>query len=73
MNQTTLACAAFSAALGGFSALSLAMERHFQDSFGRNRTPGRWVPWLRAAGVWGLAMSLLALLASWISQQLSTI
>ncbi|MES2584693.1 MAG: DUF3325 domain-containing protein [Pseudomonadota bacterium] len=63
MSQVALACAAFSAALGGFTALSLAMERHFQDSFGRNRTPGRWVPWLRAAGMCGLVVSLLVCLA----------
>ncbi len=63
MSSAALATAAFSAALGGFAALGLAMERHFQDSFGRNATPGRWLPWLRLGGVAGLVLSLLACLA----------
>ncbi len=63
MSSAALATAAFSAALGGFAALGLAMERHFQDSFGRNATPGRWRPWLQVAGVAGLVLSLGACLS----------
>jgi hypothetical protein len=63
VSGAALATAAFSAALGGFAALGLAMERHFQDSFGRNTAPGHWLPWLRLGGVAGLALSLLTCLA----------
>lgn len=54
--------AAFCAALGGFTSLSLAMDRHFEDSFGRGKSPGKWLPWLRLGGVLGLLAALLACL-----------
>ncbi len=62
MNQAAWITAAFSAALGGFTALSLAMDRHFEDSFGRGRAPGPWTPWLRLGGTTGLLVSLWACL-----------
>ncbi|MDB5850231.1 MAG: iron uptake protein [Rhodoferax sp.] len=64
MSAGVYVTAAFSAALGGFTALSLAMDRHYEDSFGRGRTAGRWLPWLRAVGVLGLAVSLWACLGA---------
>lgn len=64
MNASAWITAAFSSALGGFTALSLAMDRHFEDSFGRGRSPGRWLVWLRIAGTLGLLVSLLACLAA---------
>jgi hypothetical protein len=52
-------CTAFS----GFAALSLAMDRHHEDSYGRGSSPGARRPWLRVAGTLGLLLSLLASLA----------
>ncbi|WP_295857298.1 DUF3325 domain-containing protein [uncultured Xylophilus sp.] len=61
MSATVLWMAgAFASALGGFSALGLAMDRHFEDGFGRGRTSDRARPWLRVAGGLGLLSSLLA-------------
>ncbi len=51
-------CTAFS----GFAALSLAMDRHHEDSYGRGRSPGSRRPWLRLAGTLGLLLSLAACL-----------
>lgn len=45
--------------LGGFAALSLAMDRHHADVHGRGREPGRSRPWLRAAGALALVAGLL--------------
>ena len=59
MNPTLLPRAALSAALGGFYALSLAMDRHYEDSFGRGRSPGRARRWLQAAGTIALLLSML--------------
>ncbi|XAH23546.1 DUF3325 family protein [Xylophilus sp. GW821-FHT01B05] len=58
-----LATGAFSAALAGFAALALAMDRHFEDSYGRGREPGRLRPWLRAGGSAALLLSLAASLS----------
>lgn len=55
--------AGFLAAFAGFTALSLAMDRHYEDSFGRGRNAGAARPWLRAGGVLGLAVALAACLA----------
>lgn len=52
------------AAFSAFSALSLAMERHYENAYGRGRTPGRALPWLRGAGVAGLLLSCVASLAA---------
>ncbi|MET0334455.1 MAG: DUF3325 domain-containing protein [Rhizobacter sp.] len=61
--QLPLAVAALCASFSGFSALSLAMDRHWEDSFGRGSEPGTWRRWLRVAGVAGLVLSLIASLA----------
>lgn len=64
MNGTLLGAAAFGAAFGGFTALSLAMDRHHDNTFGRHRPPrAQRRFWLRAAGALGLLLSLLACLA----------
>ena len=52
------ALAAFSAALAGFASLGLAMDRHYEDSFGRGKDPGRWRRWMQAAGTAALGLSL---------------
>ncbi|QTD46364.1 DUF3325 domain-containing protein [Ottowia testudinis] len=63
MTGALLIALAFGSAWAGFCALSLAMERHFQDAFGRQRQGfERWRPWLRAAGAAGLGLSLIACL-----------
>ncbi|MCZ2499343.1 DUF3325 family protein [Xylophilus sp. Kf1] len=51
--------AALGAALGGFYALSLAMDRHYEDSFGRGASPGRARRWLQAAGTLALLLSMV--------------
>ncbi len=58
MTAALLACAAYSSALGGFTALSLAMDRHHEDAFGRGTTAGRWAPRLQWGGSALLALSL---------------
>ena len=58
MNAGLLAAAAFAAAVSGFFALGLAMDRHYEDSFGRGQAPGRRRPWMRAAGAGALLVSL---------------
>jgi hypothetical protein len=60
MTAGLLACGSFAAALGGFSALALAMDRHYEDAFGRGRSPGRWRRWMQAGGALLLAASLVA-------------
>jgi hypothetical protein len=49
-------CAAFS----GFTALGLAMDRHWEDAFGRGSSAGPLRHWLRAGGAAGLWLSLMA-------------
>ena len=50
-----LAVAAIALAYAGFTALSLAMDRHHADVYGRGKEPSP-----RARGAAGLALSLLA-------------
>ncbi|MEH3085324.1 MAG: DUF3325 family protein [Xylophilus ampelinus] len=63
MSGAWLAAGAFSGSLAAMAAFGLAMDRHFEDVFGRGRAPGRWRLPLRAAGVACLAAGLLASLA----------
>lgn len=48
----------FTASLAGFCALSLAMDRHSEDVFGRGSTPGPWRRWLQLGGALLLCLSL---------------
>ncbi|WP_198085774.1 DUF3325 domain-containing protein [Variovorax sp. E3] len=57
MNALLLALV-FSAPLAGFCALSLAMDRHCEDVFGRGSTPGAWRRWLQLGGAALLCLSL---------------
>ncbi|RIX74953.1 DUF3325 domain-containing protein [Acidovorax cavernicola] len=50
----------FAASLAGFCALSLAMDRHCEDVYGRGRTPGAWRRWLQLGGTALLVLSLVA-------------
>ncbi|ATA57475.1 iron uptake protein [Variovorax boronicumulans] len=50
----------FAASLAGFCALSLAMDRHSEDVFGRGHTPGAWRQWLQLGGTALLCLSLWA-------------
>lgn len=50
-------------AYAGFASLSLAMERHWSDRFGREAQPGGWRVPLQLAGTGLLATSLWACLA----------
>jgi hypothetical protein len=61
--QLPLATAALLAAFSGFTALGLAMDRHWEDAFGRGRDAGSARTWLRAGGTLGLLLSLWASLA----------
>ncbi len=54
--------AALCLAYAGFAALSLAMERHWSDRFGREAQPGPWRVPLQLAGAALLAVSLWACL-----------
>jgi hypothetical protein len=59
-----LAVAALAAAIAGFAALSLAMDRHWEQLHGRWSEPA--IParqWLRAGGTLGLLVSLGACIA----------
>lgn len=58
--QIPLATAALCAAFSGFTALGLAMDRHWEDAFGRDSSTGRLRTWLRAGGAAGLWLSLVA-------------
>ncbi|MBB3181774.1 DUF3325 domain-containing protein [Variovorax sp. Sphag1AA] len=58
MSTLLLSCAAFIGALSGFLALSLAMDRHHEDAYGRGSTPGGRRPWLRGVGIVLLLASL---------------
>lgn len=48
----------FTASLAGFCALSLAMDRHSEDVFGRGSTSGPWRRWLQLGGTALLCVSL---------------
>lgn len=48
----------FTASLAGFCALSLAIDRHSEDVFGRGSTPGPWRRWLQLGGAALLCVSL---------------
>lgn len=54
-----LVCVGFAAALGGLSALALAMDRHHEDAYGRGSLPGRRRPWLQSAGALQLVLSVV--------------
>lgn len=61
---------AFAAALAGFSALSLAMDRHYEDYKGRGSSPSAALQrWMRLGGVLGLALSLWAAVEGYGSAQ----
>lgn len=45
-------------ALAAFLALSLAMDRHYENSYGRGRNVGVHRLWLRSVGTLGLILSL---------------
>ena len=61
---------AFSAALTGFSALSLAMDRHYEDYKGRGHAPTAALRrWMQLGGALGLALSLWAAIAGYGSAQ----
>jgi len=60
MTGLTTLCLAYA----GFAALSLAMERHWSDRFGREAQPGRWRLPLQVLGGALLARSLGPGLAS---------
>lgn len=59
-NNLTTLCLAYA----GFAALSLAMERHWSDRFGREARPGRWRAPLQVSGAALLIASLALCLAS---------
>ena len=63
MSAWPLAVTAWCTAFSGFAALSLAMDRHHEDSYGRGSSPGARRPWLRGAGTLALLLSLAACLA----------
>lgn len=48
----------FAASFAGFCALSLAMDRHSEDVFGRGSSPGAWRRWLQLGGTALLCLSL---------------
>lgn len=50
----------FAASLAGFCALSLAMDRHSEDVYGRGSSPGTWRRWLQLGGTVLLCLSLAA-------------
>lgn len=63
MSVWPLLLTAWCTAFAGFTALSLAMDRHHEDSYGRGKSPGARRSWLRGAGVLGLLLSLATCLA----------
>lgn len=61
---------AFSAALTGFAALSLAMDRHYEDYKGRGKVPSAALRrWMQLGGALGLALSLWAAIGDYGSAQ----
>lgn len=64
LRDILLALAALAAATAGFTALSLAMERHWEQLYGRGAAlPARARRGLRHAGAVGLLASLAACIA----------
>lgn len=64
------ALAALSSATGGFAALSLAMDRHWESLHGRGNLPSdQQRRLLRWAGGAGLLLSLLVCLSMWGAAQ----
>lgn len=63
LNHGLLMYTVLAAALAGFAALSLAMDRHWEALHGRGTTPGTKARWLQACGTGGLLLSLAAALA----------
>ena len=61
MSAWPLTVTAWCTAFSGFAALSLAMDRHHEDSYGRGSSPGARRPWLRGAGTLALLLSLVPL------------
>ncbi|WP_166454847.1 DUF3325 domain-containing protein [Duganella aquatilis] len=62
--------AALASAVGGFTALSLAMDRHWEALHGRGNLPtGRTRRTLRRSGAAGLLVSLLVCLDVWGGSQ----
>ncbi len=57
MNPIWASTGALAAALAAFVALGLAMDRHYQDSFGRGTSPAGKRRWLQAGGTLGLLLS----------------
>ncbi|GAA6121601.1 DUF3325 domain-containing protein [Acidovorax sp. FG27] len=56
---------ALSSCVAAFSALGLAMDRHYEDSYGRGKTPSAGLRRaLRLVGTGGLLLSLWACLAA---------
>jgi len=60
---TLAALTALTAAVAGFAALSLAMDRHWEALHGRGSDPGTLRRWLQGGGSVGLLVSLLACIA----------
>lgn len=60
---TMAALTALAAAVAGFAALSLAMDRHWEALHGRGSDPGTLRRWLQGGGSAGLLVSLLACVA----------
>lgn len=64
MNLSYIALA-LSSGIAAFAALGLAMDRHYEDSYGRGREPSaRQRRLLRAGGSGGLLLSLWACIAA---------
>ena len=62
-HATMAALTALTAAVAGFAALSLAMDRHWEALHGRGSDPGTLRRWLQGGGSVGLLVSLLACIA----------
>ena len=62
-HTTMAALTALTAAVAGFAALSLAMDRHWEALHGRGSDPGTLRRWLQGGGSFGLLVSLLACIA----------
>ncbi len=62
MNAPLLTCTACLAPLGAFTALAMAMDRHWEDAFGRGASPGRWRRWMQLAATVLLLLSLASCL-----------
>jgi hypothetical protein len=68
--KAMLLIAALASAGGGFTALSLAMSRHWEGVHGRGSAPApKLLLCLRLLGVGGLLLSLLVCLHSWGAAQ----